>query len=62
MYAHILCLVPLYADSILADGAFLLQGEIRLTSLLTWGSDDPHVLTHAAPLPDAPKPPIKVQV
>lgn len=38
------------------------QGELRLTTLLTWTSDDVTVKTHAAHLPDVPNPPIKVQI
>lgn len=38
------------------------EGELRLTTLLTWDPADVHVLTHAAPLPGVPKPPIKVQI
>jgi hypothetical protein len=36
--------------------------EMKLTILTHWADGEPHILAHASPLPDRPKPPIKVQV
>ena len=39
-----------------------LQGELKLTMLLTWNSNKCSVQVHVSPLPVRPLPPVKAQV
>ena len=40
----------------------LLQGELKLTVLVTWETGKGIIQIHVAALPSRPKPPVKVQV
>ena len=40
----------------------MLQGELKLTVLVTWETGEGIIQSHVAALPSRPKPPVKVQV
>ncbi len=39
-----------------------MQGELKLTVLISWESGQSVIQSHVAALPDRPQPPVKVQV
>ncbi len=39
-----------------------MQGELKLTVLISWESGHSVIQSHVAALPDRPQPPVKVQV
>lgn len=43
------------------NGVFL-QGELKLTVLISWESDKSVIHSHVAALPERPQPPVQVQV
>ena len=45
-----------------AENNSVMQGELKLTVLISWESGQSVIQSHAAALPDRPQPPVKVQV